>query len=69
MGKLLLHIANTPLLTISFTMVMNYTFQIVRQLQRRLDNYAATQVMPLNQPDDPRAYPEYHDGLWEPWED
>lgn len=50
-------------------MVMNYAFQIVRQLQRRLDNYAATQAEPLNQPDDPRSYPEYHNGLWEPWED
>lgn len=43
--------------------------KLVQVLKQKLDYYAAIQAEPLNQPEDPRSYPEYHNGLWVPWED
>lgn len=43
--------------------------EILQQLMEKLANYSATQATPLNRPDDPRSYPEYNGGLWQPWDD
>ncbi|KAK8764732.1 hypothetical protein V5799_032666 [Amblyomma americanum] len=42
--------------------------ELVALLNRRLASYAVTSIAPRNQPRDPRAYPEYHNGTWAPWE-
>ncbi|EEC13449.1 arylsulfatase B precursor, putative, partial [Ixodes scapularis] len=41
----------------------------LRFLMKKLDAYNSTVVPSLFQPDDPRAYPEYHGGIWSPWLD
>ncbi|KAG0417695.1 hypothetical protein HPB47_005407 [Ixodes persulcatus] len=41
----------------------------LRFLMKKLDAYNATAVPALFQPEDPRAYPEYHGGIWSPWLD
>ncbi|KAM7315569.1 arylsulfatase B [Ixodes scapularis] len=41
----------------------------LRFLMTKLDAYNATMVPPLFQPEDPRAFPEYHGGIWSPWLD
>ncbi|KAM7315562.1 arylsulfatase B-like [Ixodes scapularis] len=43
--------------------------QTLRFLMKKLDAYNATAVPSLFQPEDPRAYPEYHGGIWSPWLD
>ncbi|EEC12929.1 arylsulfatase J, putative [Ixodes scapularis] len=40
-----------------------------RFMMSKLAAYNATAVPPLFQPQDPRAYPEYHGGVWSPWLD
>ncbi|CAN7938271.1 unnamed protein product, partial [Ixodes hexagonus] len=41
----------------------------VRFLMNKLAAYNATMVPSRMQPEDPRAYPEYHGGIWTPWLD
>lgn len=43
--------------------------QLLQLLKKKLDAYAADEAEPLDKPSDPRAYPEFHDGLWKPWQD
>ncbi|CAN7979759.1 unnamed protein product [Ixodes pacificus] len=42
---------------------------VLRFMMSKLTAYNATAVPPLFQPQDPRAYPEYHGGVWSPWLD
>lgn len=39
----------------------------VRMLMRRLQSYAAVMVPPRNKEDDPRSFPEKHNGIWSTW--
>lgn len=42
---------------------------MVCMLKEKLGAYAVEEVLPLNQQEDPKAYPDYHDDIWGPWED
>ncbi|CAN8013429.1 unnamed protein product [Ixodes persulcatus] len=46
-----------------------FLMQVLRFMMSKLSAYNATAVPPLFQAQDPRAYPEYHGGLWSPWLD
>ncbi|XP_072050724.1 arylsulfatase J-like isoform X2 [Amphiura filiformis] len=41
---------------------------IVKRMMKRLRAYNATAVPPWYPPADPNSNPEYHDGVWGPWE-
>ena len=40
---------------------------VVKSLLDKLNLYNKTMVEPRNKPNDPRANPRFHHGIWEPW--